>query len=84
MFVRDDFHANDFWSLIYHCRSKKPGHERKVTATNPSRWYDVVAGPVAAIWRTRLAIANADQFSFHTARGAKVLDFQRIESVKTS
>lgn len=83
MFVRGDFHASDFWSLVHHCRSKKPGHRRKATATNRSRWYDVVAGPVAAIWRTRLTISGADQFSFHTSRGAKTLIFRRTEPVKT-
>jgi hypothetical protein len=84
MFARGDYHARDYWSLVHHCRSKKPGHGRNVTATNPNRWYDVVVGPVAAVWRTRLAIAGTDQYSFHTSRGANVLDFQRIEPVKTT
>jgi hypothetical protein len=84
MFARGDFHANDYWSLVHHCRNNKPAHGRKLTATNRSRWYDVVAGPVAGVWRTRLALADTDQYSFHTARGARVLVFQRIEPVKPS
>jgi len=84
MFVRGDSRANDYWSLVFHGRSKRPAHGRNVTATNPSRWYDVVVGPVAAVWRTRLAIADTDQYSFHTPRGAGILVFQRIEPVTTS
>ena len=34
----------------------------------------MVSGLVAAVWRTRLMIANADQYRFHTVRGAKVLN----------
>jgi hypothetical protein len=37
-------------------------------------WYDVVIGPVAASWRTRLTIYDADQISFHTPGAAALLN----------
>jgi hypothetical protein len=69
-FARGNVDAEDFWSLVFHCRSGRPGHAR---ATNGG-WYDVVIGPVAASWRQRLAVFDADQVSFHTARAARLLD----------
>jgi hypothetical protein len=82
-FVRGDFHAGDYWSLVHYCRSGNPGHARSVPP-NKRRWYDMVAGPVAAVWRTRLLIANADQYSFHTRRAGRILDgsLVRVERVK--
>jgi len=81
-FVRGDFHAEDYWSLVHHCRSGNPGHARPAPPAADD-WYDVVAGPVAAVWRTRLAVLNADQYSFHTQAGADVLDAskKRVEEV---
>ncbi len=63
-FVRGDFYANDFWSLIHYCRNGATGHGRP--AHLPS-YYDLVYGPVAAFWNQRMSIADADQLSFHTA-----------------
>jgi hypothetical protein len=50
---------------------------------NVSDWYDLVVGPVAAVWRTRLTITNSDQFSFHTPAGGSVLNGvrKRVEKV---
>lgn len=72
-FVRNDFDAKDFWSFVHHCRDTRPGHGRLVPPAR-SDYYDVVIGPVAAVWRTSLAISNVDQISFHTHRGARLLD----------
>jgi hypothetical protein len=68
-FVRGDFNAEDFWSLVFHCRTGKAGHRRP-----QKTWYDVVYGPVAAFWKQRLAIYGVDQTSFHTKKAVKILD----------
>ena len=69
-FVRGSFNADDYWSLVFHCRRGGAAHGRTVNGG----WYDVVIGPVAASWRTRLTIHDADQVSFHTAATATMLD----------
>lgn len=69
-FARGDFHAEDFWSLIHHCRKGAPDHGRR--GGKPS--YDAVYGPVAAFWNQRMIIADADQISFHTADAESVLN----------
>jgi hypothetical protein len=71
-FVRGDHEAADFWSFVHHCRSGEIGHARSVPP-NPGEWYDVVVGPVAAFWDMNLMIADSDQMSFHTPRGADLL-----------
>jgi hypothetical protein len=68
-FVCGSFTADDFWSLVYHCRSGRAGHGRR----RNSGWYDLVAGPVVASWKQRLVFAESDQISFHTPRAARVL-----------
>lgn len=68
-FVRGDFSAEDFWSLVFHCRTGKSGHRRP-----QKTWYDVVYGPVAAFWKQRLAIHDVDQISFHTEIAVNVLN----------
>lgn len=70
-FVRGSFDADDFWSLIFHCRSRGANHNRR----GPHIWYDFVVGPVAASWRQRLAFYDTDQINFHTATVANLLDF---------
>ena len=69
-FVCGTFAAEDFWSLVYHCRSGQTDHGR---ATN-NGWYDLAIGPVVASWKQRLVFAEADQISFHTARAVRVLE----------
>ena len=69
-FVRGSFDADDFWSLVFHCRTGGSNHG---STTSPG-WYDVAIGPVAASWRQRLTIYDADQVSFHTDCAAKVLN----------
>ena len=63
-FVIGDYNNDDFWSLVQHCRQSTPGndHDHK---KEPSGWYDLVSGPVAAFWDQRVAMDDADQFSFH-------------------
>jgi hypothetical protein len=79
--IRGGFDNDDYWSLVQHCRSSTPAgpnglpgavindHKRK-----PNGWYDVVAGPVAAFWEQRVAMADADQYSFHTKAATRILD----------
>jgi hypothetical protein len=67
----------DFWSLVQHCRQSMPGtvndHRGPVYQPDGTRGYDVACGPVAAFWRQRYAMQDADQFSFHTADGVRLL-----------
>lgn len=69
-FVRGSFDADDFWRLILHCRGGGTDHSR----AGRQGWYDVVIGPVAASWRQRLTIYDADQIGFHTDRAANLLN----------
>ena len=66
-----------FWSLVQHCRQSTPAaindHRGPVSLSDGTRWYDMVCGPVAAFWRQRVAMQDADQFNFHTPRGVGVL-----------
>ncbi len=68
-FIRGGYDASDFWSFVVHCRSGAAGHAR---AENGG-WYDVVAGPVTASWRQRLAFHDVDQMSFHTDSASQLL-----------
>lgn len=76
-FIRDDYHADDFWSLIFHCRLGATHHAR--SGAQPV--FDVVYGPVAAFWTQRMAITGADQISFHTPAAAAVLNVLQIDPV---
>ena len=64
--------AEDYWNLVFHCRAggcNRPDREPPL--------YDVVAGPVARVWKdweNREIWAGWDQLSFHTARAAALLD----------
>ena len=69
-FVRGAYDADDFWSLVFHCRSGGQDHGR----TGGSRWYDVVVGSVAAFWQQRVALYDYDQMRFHTRKAFDVLN----------
>jgi hypothetical protein len=71
-FVRGDYRYDDYWSLVQHCRQSLPANARDHAGPHQG-WYDVVMGPVAAMWRQRVAMLGADQTSFHTKRAAKLL-----------
>ncbi|HET7461108.1 MAG TPA: DUF3990 domain-containing protein [Longimicrobium sp.] len=70
VFVRGDFDADDYWSLVTHCRRGGTDHAR----SGPQRSFDVVAGPVAATWTQRGMLAGADQISFHTSAAEALLN----------
>jgi hypothetical protein len=70
-FVRGDFDAEEFWSLVVHCRRGASHHAR---AGVHRRAYDVVIGPVASFWQQRLLIQGVDQMSFHTPAAERVLN----------
>jgi hypothetical protein len=81
-FARGDFHADEYWSFVQHCRSSTRStptaaavvhHHHRDTSPSDS-WYDLVCGPVAAFWEQKRAMFDSDQYSFHTARGADVLN----------
>lgn len=74
MFVRGDAGHNAFWSFVHHCRRGSGGAPRAhlhSTRAVPEDWYDVVCGPIAAVWppEGREALPDSDQFSFHTRAG---------------
>jgi len=71
-FVRGSFDADDFWSFVFHCRQGAKDHARKTSSGYT--WYDVVVGPVAASWKQRLTIYDADQVSFHTPNAVALLN----------
>lgn len=69
-FVRGERDAEDFWSLVAHCRSGAQDHGRRQSGA----YYDVVIGPVAAFWQQRVSMLGADQISFHTSRAQRLLN----------
>ncbi|HEV3236706.1 MAG TPA: DUF3990 domain-containing protein [Gemmataceae bacterium] len=79
MFVRGDAGHDAFWSFVHHCRlstaTAQRTHLRPVRAAKGD-WYDVVCGPLAAVWPPdgREMIPDSDQFSFHTVAGTAILD----------
>lgn len=68
-FILGDDRSLDFWSLVQHCR--QGGDHRRA---NGGPWYDVVSGPVAAMWKQRVAMQGADQYSFHTDAAVSMLN----------
>ena len=78
-FVRDEFDAEDFWSLVFYCRGGGYAHSRPASSKNG--WYDVVVGPMAAFWRQRVALQSYDQASFHTDDAVGVLNRARRSRV---
>lgn len=77
-FVIGDPNQDDYWSLVQHCRNSQPNsicdHQGPVTELDGTQWYDVAFGPVAALWRQRFTMQNADQVSFHTKKAIRLLD----------
>ena len=71
-FVRGGYEAEDYWSLVVHCRNGANTHSR-----GNSRFYDIVAGPVAGIWKQRAQMPDYDQISFHTPAAEAVLNGSR-------
>lgn len=81
-FACADYHYEDYWSLVQHCRQSTK------SAINNHRyptggWYDLVSGPVAAFWEQRVAMEDADQFSFHTEKGVRLLNALIQEGLKS-
>lgn len=71
-FVLGDYNSEDYWSMVQHCRQSVPENKAKGIKEvvhdhkrPPTGWYQMVAGPVAAFWEQRVAMDDADQFSFH-------------------
>jgi hypothetical protein len=78
LFVRGDGGHHAFWDFVHHCRSSTSAAPRShlhPTRAAPGDWYDVVCGPLAAVWPPtgRVAISGSDQFSFHTGAGIAIL-----------
>ena len=72
-FVRGEFEAERFWSLVWRCRRSGTHHGR----VSNDGWYDVVVGPVAADGQQRIPMAGYEQVSFHTARAVSLLNRSR-------
>lgn len=76
-FIRGDYDAEDFWSLVFHCRGGAVGHARSSAAL----YYDVVYGPVASFWMQRNVMNGADQISFHSIACTPILNPTGVSSV---
>ena len=76
-FVGGDLEADDYWSLVRHCRGGALSHGRVGRQQN----YDVIYGPLSANWRYRLSFASADQVSFHTEHAEAVLNRSARERI---
>lgn len=69
-FVRGAYENEDYWGLVQHCRQSIPANTKSGAAEihnhkrPPNGWYEMVSGPVAAFWKQRVAMDDADQ-SFH-------------------
>jgi len=72
-FVIGDYDSLDYWSLVQRCRQSTPYAPQNHLLPGGQDWYDLVSGPVAADWRQRACLHDADQFSFHTPRGISLL-----------
>jgi hypothetical protein len=72
-FVRGEYEAAHFWSLVWRCRQHDTHHGRSARGG----WYDLVAGPVAADWTQRETFRDYDQISFHTDAATSVLNGSR-------
>lgn len=81
-FAIGDYHYEDYWSLVQHCRqsTKKAINDHRHPKGG---WYDLVSGPVAAFWEQRIAMDDADQFSFHTEKPIRLLNTLIQEGLKT-
>jgi hypothetical protein len=70
-FVRGDYHNEEYWSFVQHCRRSIPADPKTKQAEVvhdhrcQTKWYQLVSGPVAAFWKQRVAMNDTDQFSFH-------------------
>jgi hypothetical protein len=78
-FVRGEFKNDLFWSFVDHCRSSTvaiPKTHLNPTRNGPNDWYDMVCGPVAAVWPpdNRVTFPESDQFSFHTSIAIAILN----------
>lgn len=80
-FVDGGFDAEDFWSLIRHCRSGAVNHARTIPGASATGYYDVVFGPVSHSWELRRTLRNADQISFHTKAAIHVLNTKAVRSI---
>lgn len=69
-FVRGAFDAVDYWSFVTNCRLGSALHGRA-----NGKYYDIVAGPVAAYWAQRSAFPDYDQVSFHSTKAINCLTF---------
>jgi len=83
-FVRGHFNAEEYWSFIWHCR--KPGgaghHFYKPDKKTAYGLYDVVSGPINAMWTQRIATYDGDQISFHTQAAENLLNNRHQTSIK--
>lgn len=67
----------DYWDLVTHCRQ---GPYNTHNAASPTRFYDVVCGPVAVPHQT-LVLKDCDQISFHTSAGVNILPTPHVQNV---
>lgn len=66
-FVRHANDADDFWQLVESCRTGETNRTKGLV-------YDIVIGPVARDYESRLAWEQYDRVSFHTEQAFALLD----------
>jgi len=82
-FTLAEYEADDYWSLVQHCRKSRRAVGKKAEVVldhggpmleDGREWFDVISGPVVADWRQRAAFAGMDQISFHTSNAIGLLN----------
>jgi hypothetical protein len=73
-FVVGDYHSLDYWSFVQHCRQSTANGLWDHCRPGGTGWYDSVSGPVAADWRQRVCLDDADQLSFHSDNAKGLLE----------
>jgi hypothetical protein len=72
-FVIGDYTYLDYWSFVQYCRQTPLNQTGNHLRSGVDQRYDLVSGPVAADWRQRVCLDDADQFSFHTDAAVDLL-----------
>ena len=65
--------ADDYWDFVSACRLTSHAHR-----ADPLCWFDVVIGPLATIWKSRVVKQSSDQISFHSMKAQEFLNRQQF------
>lgn len=73
-FVSGDRHNEAYWEFVAFCRRQRSPEAAYHSRERGGPFYDMVIGPVATIWQSRLSRRGGDQVSLHTERGARLIE----------